>query len=69
MIEVIEEHGVPAVFGETTVSDRIARSVSDETGASFVALYSGSLGEPGSGGDTYLGMFRQNVEAIANALK
>ena len=69
LIEVIEEHGVPAVFGESTVSERLARSVSEETGVTFAALYSGSLGEPGSGDDTYLGMFRHNVETIANALK
>ena len=69
LIEIIEEHGVGAVFGETTVSDRVARSVSQEAGVEFVALHSGSLGAEGSGADTYLGMFRQNIEAIANALK
>ncbi len=69
LIGVIEEHGVGAVFGETTVSDRVAKSISQETGVEFVALHSGSLGAEGSGADTYLGMFRQNIEAIANALK
>ena len=69
LIGVIEEHGVGAVFGETTVSDRVAKSISQETGVEFVALHSGSLGAEGSGAETYLGMFRQNIEAIANALK
>ena len=69
LIGIIEEHGVGAVFGESTVSDRVAKSISQETGVEFVALHSGSLGAEGSGADTYLGMFRQNIEAIANALK
>ncbi len=69
LVEVIEEHNVPTVFGETTVTERIARTIADETGAEFVSLYSGSLGAEGSGADTYIGMFRTNVELIVNALR
>ena len=56
-----------AVSGATTVSDRVAKSISQEAGVDFVALHSGSLGAEGSGVDTYLGMFRKNVKAIADA--
>ncbi|MXW68698.1 MAG: zinc ABC transporter substrate-binding protein [Acidimicrobiia bacterium] len=69
LVEVIEEHGVPALFGETTVSDKLAQAVARETGASLVQLYSGSLGAEGSGADTYLTMVRANVERIVGALK
>ena len=69
LVEVIREHGVPAVFGETTVSERLARAVAGETGGDLVQLYSGSLGPEGSGADTYLGMVRTNVERIVGALK
>jgi len=65
----IEDYGVPAIFGETTVSERLAKSIADEAGAELVRLYSGSLGEEGSGADTYIGMFRTNVERIVSALK
>ena len=65
----IEEYGVPAIFGETTVSERIAQSIADESGADLVRLYSGSLGVEGSGADTYIGMVRTNVERIVGALK
>ena len=41
LVEVIREHNVPAVFGETTVSDKLAQAVARETGASVVQLYSG----------------------------
>ena len=69
LIEVVRENDVPAVFGETTVSDRLAQAITRETGAELVQLYSGSMGGPGSGADTYLGMVRANVERIVEALK
>ncbi len=69
LVEVVREHNVPALFGETTVSERLTRAVAAETGANVVQLYSGSLGAEGSGAGTYLGMFRTNVERIVEALK
>jgi hypothetical protein len=33
-----------------------------------VVLYTGSLGEPGSGADTYAGMLRTDAQRIADAL-
>ena len=69
LIEEIEEYGVKAVFGETTVSERLAQTIADETGAKLVRLYSGSLGPEGSGADTYITMQQWNVEMIVEALK
>ena len=69
LVEVIAHNDVPAVFGETTVSERVAKAISNETGAKLVRLYTGSLGPEGSGADTYLGMQRTNVEKIVEALK
>ena len=69
LIDKIRLYEVPAVFGETTVSDRMARSLADETGVSFVTLYSGSLGGPDSDASTYLDMVRANATRIAEALK
>ena len=66
--EVVEHEGVKAVFGESTVTERIARAIAEETGAEFVSLYSGSLGPQGSGADTHIGMIRTNVKLIVNAL-
>ena len=64
VVDVVREHDIPAVFGETTVSERLAQTIATETGAQLVRLFSGSLGPEGSGGDTYLGMVRTNVERI-----
>ena len=69
LIDTVSEHDVPAVFGETTVDQKIVEALSRETGAELVQLYSGSLGEEGSGADTYLSMVRTNVERIVEALK
>ena len=65
----VEEYGVPAVFGETTVSERLANALATEAGAKLVRLYSGSLGIEGSGAETYVDMLRTNVERIVAALK
>ena len=69
LAEEVEEYGVPAVFGETTVSERLATALAAETGAALVRLYSGSLGTEGSGADTYLSMVRTNVGRIVEALQ
>ena len=69
LIHEVEESGAKVVFGETTVSERLAETVATETGARLVRLYSGSLGAEGSGAETYIEMIRANVERIVEALK
>ena len=69
LIHEIEEHSVQAVFGETTVSERLAETVAAESGAKVVRLHSGSLGAEGSGAESYIEMIRTNVERIVEALK
>jgi zinc/manganese transport system substrate-binding protein len=67
---VIREEGVPAVFAETTLPTNVAEALAAEVGSEVevVILYTGSLGEPGSGADTYVGLMRSNVERIVAAL-
>lgn len=69
LIEVASRNQVPAVFGETTVSERLANVVATESGAELVKLYSRSLGRDGADAGTYIGMVRTNVERIAEALR
>ncbi|MGB0389474.1 MAG: metal ABC transporter substrate-binding protein, partial [Ardenticatenaceae bacterium] len=69
LIEIINNQKVPAIFIEATVSDKLAEVVSEETGASTHQLYSGAIGAPGSGTDSYIGMMRANVETIRDALR
>ncbi len=67
--ETIRQFGVPAVFAETTVNPKLAEQVARDTGIRLVTLYTGSLGGPGSGAESYVAMMRYNVAAIVDALK
>jgi zinc/manganese transport system substrate-binding protein len=70
LVETIEREQVPAIFTETVESDVLARTVAAEVGyvIEIVELYTGSLGEPGTEGDTLLGLLRANARRIADAL-
>ncbi len=67
---VIRAEGVPAIFGETTLPTNVADALAAEVGEEVrvVVLYTGSLGEPGSGAETYVGMLRTDAARIAEAL-
>ena len=69
LVDKVRDNEVTAVFGETTVSERLAAAVAKESGATLVRLHSGSLGSKGSGAETYIEMSRSNVERIATALR
>lgn len=66
----IRESGAPAIFVETTINPKQIRQIADETGVRIGGeLYSDSMGPAGSAGETYIGMLRENVLLIVNALK
>ncbi len=67
--DIIGEYSVPAVFVESTVNPKLAEQVAKDTGVKLVPLYSGSLGGPGSGAESYIELMRYDVNAIVNALK
>ncbi len=67
--EAIREYGVPAIFAESTVNPKLAEQVAEDTGVKLVPLYSGSLGEPGSGVESYIELMRYDVNAIVQALR
>lgn len=73
LITVMNEHHVCSIFSETTVNDSLARTVAAELAdceaVNVVSLYTGSLGPVGSGSDSYIEMFRTNVDAIVAGLK
>jgi len=70
LVEVMIDRGVPAIFAESTDSTVLAESVAAEAGheIAVVEIYTGSLGEPGSGADTLLGLLVTNARRIAAAL-
>ncbi len=66
---------IPTVFIETTVSDRTIRALVDGCAARGhalkigPALFSDSMGAPGTAGGTWLGMIRHNASSIASGLR
>lgn len=74
LVGEMSEKRIPAIFIETTISDRTARAVVDGCAARGHelkigdALFSDSLGRAGSPGGTWPGMLRHNAKSIADAL-
>lgn len=70
LVEILRREGVRAIFAETTQQADLAEALAAELGGevAVVSLFTGSLGEAGSGADTYIGMQRANAERIAAAL-
>lgn len=70
LVEVIVREDVPAIFTDSSAPSALADSIAAEAGeqVTVVELYSGSLGEPGSGADTLIGMLTTNAQRIADAL-
>ncbi|GAA3667746.1 metal ABC transporter substrate-binding protein [Microbacterium marinilacus] len=68
-IEFVRDNDVPAVFCESTVSDRPMQQVVEATGATFGGtLYVDSLSEEGGPVPTYLDLLRHDVDTIVAAL-
>lgn len=68
-IELVRQLQARAVFLESSVNRRLIAQVARETGVTIAGpLYSDSLGGPESGANTYLDMFRKNIEIIVTAL-
>ena len=69
LADVLRARGVRAIFAETTSSADLAEALAAEVGdVEVVELFAESLGDEGSGAETYLEMQRTNAERIAGAL-
>lgn len=70
VIDTVRENAIPAVFSESTVSDKPARQVARETGAAYGGvLYVDSLSEPDGPVPTYLDLLRVTAETIVKGLQ
>ncbi len=69
VIDTVEADDIPAVFCESTVSDRPMQQVVEATGAAFGGvLYVDSLSEADGPVPTYLDMLSYNARTITDAL-
>ena len=69
LAEIIEHEGIKAIFAELQHSgDDIKALAARIGGVEVVTLYTGTLGPPGSGAETYTGYLRTNTDLIVDSL-
>lgn len=70
IIDVIDEHEVPALFGSEVFPSDVLDTIAEETGARYVGdLADDTLpGEPGDPGHTYIELMRRNAVLIVDHL-
>jgi len=70
LVDVIEREEVPAIFAETIAPNSLANAVAAEADheVAVVELFTESLGEPGSGGETLIDMLLTDARRIADSL-
>ena len=74
LVNFIVGHGIPAVFVETSVSDKslkaVMAGVKERGGQVRIGgnLYSDAMGKAGTPDGTYIGMVKHNVRTIVEAL-
>jgi len=69
VIDAMREYHVHVIFSESTISDKPARQVAEETGAAYGGvLYVDSLSEDGGPVPTYLDLLKVTVSTIAEGL-
>lgn len=70
VIDTVRAHAIPAVFSESTVSDKPARQVARETGAAYGGvLYVDSLSAPDGPVPSYLDLLRVTAQTIVTGLQ
>ena len=69
VIDIVRDNGVPAVFSESTVSDKPAQQIARETGAAYGGvLYVDSLSDADGPVPTYIDLLRTTGDTIAQGL-
>lgn len=69
VIDTVREHSIPAVFSESTISDKPAKQVVRETEAKYGGvLYVDSLSEDGGPVPTFLDLLNVTAETIVEGL-
>ncbi|MEZ4503429.1 MAG: metal ABC transporter substrate-binding protein [Dehalococcoidia bacterium] len=64
VVEIVEEHGVPAIYAEPQFSSPLIEAVASETDTRVLVLHS----QPGPDAETYEAMMRANAQALVEGL-
>lgn len=70
LIDQVDAHAVPAVFGSAVFPETVTEQVAAETGATYVDGLSDDVlpGEPGDPAHSYVGLMAHNARVIVEAL-
>jgi zinc/manganese transport system substrate-binding protein len=70
LVDLLKREEVSVIFGSTTEPTTLADALSEEVGyqVKVAKLYTGSLGEAGSGAETYVDMMRSSTRLIVENL-
>lgn len=69
VIDAVRAHNIPAIFSESTISDKPARQIARETGARYGgALYVDTLSSPDGPVPTYLDLLQVTLTTIADGV-
>ena len=69
VIDAVRAHQIPVIFSESTVSDKPARQIANETGIRYGGvLYVDSLTDESGPAPTYLKLLESNANAIVSGL-
>jgi manganese/iron transport system substrate-binding protein len=70
VVDAIRETGVRTIFVETSLDHRMLTEIARDAGVEIGGtLFSDAMGGPGTAGETYLGMMRENVLTIVDGLR
>ncbi|MFP3014536.1 MAG: metal ABC transporter substrate-binding protein [Arsenophonus sp.] len=66
VIDIVKKHNIPVIFSESTISDKSAKQISQETGAKYGGvLYVDSLSSADGPVPTYIELLKTTVDTIA----
>jgi ABC-type Zn uptake system ZnuABC Zn-binding protein ZnuA len=69
LVGIVQDNDIPAVFSDTPGGESILEPLATEAGIEVApSLYVDTLGEEGSGAETYIDMMRHNIDTIVTAL-
>jgi ABC-type Zn uptake system ZnuABC Zn-binding protein ZnuA len=66
--DAVRQYGVKAIFVGASVNPALSERVAQDTGATLLTLYTESLGEPGSGVESYIDYIKYNTNTIVSGL-
>lgn len=70
VVNSIKDMNVKSIFFETTINPKLIREIARDAGVTIGgSLYSDSMGDENTPGETYIGMMRENVITIVRGLK